>query len=87
MFAFIARLDPTQSKLQVASISWNSLKCLPKLNKSPDFREIDATCSLLCEGFRRATIAEHLADSEKKISTLQTVFLTFLSIKDYGTTR
>ena len=39
-FAIVARLDMAH---QFASISRNSLKCLQKLNKSTDFREIDAT--------------------------------------------
>ena len=84
-FAIVACLDPTHWMFQVASISRNSSKCLQKLNKSTDFREIDATWNIQCVGSRRATIAKetNLKTSEsfgltkKRIRALRAVFLTF----------
>ena len=89
VFAFkwaIVCLDPTHWMFQVVSISRNSSKCLQKLNKSTDFREIDATWNIRCVGSRRATLAnetnvktsESCGLTEKRIRALRAVFLTFL---------
>ena len=68
------------------SISPNSLKCLQKLNKSTDFREIDATSCILFAGSRRATIAiqtifetsESCGSTKMRNRALRASFCTFL---------
>ena len=52
-YAIVARLDPAQSRIQVARFCFLSKNALKKTEKS----EITATCGLLCAGSRRATIA------------------------------
>ena len=47
-FAIVARLDPAQSSLQVAVISWNSADLFSFWKQFNEFYEITATCSLLC---------------------------------------
>ena len=73
-FATVACLDPTQSRLRVAVISYNSADLLSFSKQFTESYEITVTLSLLCAGSRRATITkqtifnklQNLADSIKK---------------------
>ena len=57
-FAIVACLDPAQSWLTEAAISWNSGFLFSFGKDCPEFRKIAAAVSQLCAGSRHATIAK-----------------------------
>ena len=55
--SIVARLDPEQSRIQVAAFSLFLVHLVRNALKTPEKRENAATLSQLCAGSRRATIA------------------------------
>ena len=69
-YAFIARLDPAQSRDKVAAFSLFSGHLVRNALKAPEKRENAATLTLLCAGFRHSLKLQTLDNAVKKKSML-----------------